>query len=164
MYLSASNLAVRMGLDDLARIAGARIKSTVQTDVLEAALAGLSLDAFVDEMAQKALLAKQRIDLALASSDALINSYVSGRYPDGLTQDVIESSPLPQIAVYLVKHDLMVATDEETRLNHKMAMSQLKDISTGASSLGSSDPKKTTSTIMRTARSHSQFGWDRFGL
>lgn len=163
MYLSASTLASFVGLNELAMIVSGRVNAEIQLDVFEAALDGFDLAPFVDSYVVIVEKAMVRVDLALSSADKLIGAAVSTRYPEGLTQEQIDDSPLPQIASHLVKHDLMVNTDEDTRRDYDSALKMLNSISKGMLSLGQSDPSPTPEQSISVARSNSTFNWCGFG-
>lgn len=163
MYLTGSQLATDIGIDELALIVSGRVKRDVVPDVLQAFLDSADTSGFLDNLVADAHVAHARIEQSLSASSKLISGYVSSVYPAGLTQDVINDSVLPKVAVSLTKYDLMVATDEETRLQYKDAMSQLRDIKNGAISLGPSDPKPKSSGLLHTGRGVSQFDFGGFG-
>jgi phage gp36-like protein len=158
MYLTPKQLATHIGLQDLALIVSGRINEEIEDWLLVRGLEGE-----LDDEPCAVVNAMMRINLALSSAEKMVNAVVSVRYPDGLTAQQIEDSPLPQLVAVMTKHDLMINTDEDTRLDYDRALKQLKMIAKGEMNLGVLDPSPSTSVSMSVGRSTSSFNLDGFG-
>lgn len=140
MYITGTQLIDYIGLGELTLIVGARVKKPLNQEVFEAVLTEQPSADFLPDLVEDAIVAQARVLLSIHSAEVLITAYVTAKYENGISQAVIDDSPLPQIAAYLIKYDLMVASDEETRMNYTNAMAQLRNIKSGALSLGKQDP------------------------
>lgn len=154
----------RIGTYELGNILAGRVEGDINTLILVALANSEDTSSFTAEDVAVAQAALDRVALAIDAATRLINGYVAKRYPNGLSQSQIDNSPLPDIALVLVKYELMVTTDEDTRNNHKAAMAQLRDISNGALSLGTEDPAKPSDTRIEVGSGNSRFDWGGYGL
>ncbi|GAB3021703.1 phage protein Gp36 family protein [Bowmanella dokdonensis] len=163
MYLSPAQLQVRLGLQELTRIVGARYVGGVNAEVLEAAINAEILDGYTPALVETAQLALEFINQELASATSVINGYLAanGRYSLPLSQTVIDASPLAGICYDLVRYQLMRAADDQTQRNYDLAMAKLRDISKGVISLGEQDPAGVSTTVHV---GRSQSGWDFGGF
>lgn len=161
--LTVATVLDRLGLDLLIMIMRGRIEGDLQREVFDALVANGEASQFNDTLVDVAQAAVDRITLAINAATRLINGYVTKRHPNGLTDEQISDSPLPDIALVLVTHELMVNTDEDTRINYKHAMNQLRDIANGTLSLGLTDPVKSTETAIVVGGGGSRFDWGAFG-
>ena len=162
--ITAAAVIERIGTYELGNILAGRVEGDINTLALVALANSDDTSSFTAEELAVAQAALDRTVLAIDAAARLINGYVAKRHPNGLSQSQIDSSPLPDIALVLVKYELMVTTDEDTRNNHKAAMAQLRDISSGALSLGADDPAKPSDTRIVVGSGNSRFEWDGFGL
>lgn len=163
MYLAPEALADYIGLNDLAIIVGGRVNADIDAEVLLTALKGESLDKYLVYLVNDVEVAMVRINLALSSAQKLVNAYVSARYDEALTAEEIADSPLPAMVATMVKHDLMLNTDDDTKAEYKAALEQLKMIANGKLNLGANDPAASKSASIATGRSGSNFDFARFG-
>ena len=161
--ITVSSVVEHIGLSNIVDILLGRVEGDLDTDVFLAVVNSEPTGDFVVELVEVANAAVTRVELAITSAQRQINGYITKRYPNGLTAAEIEDSPLPNIAQKLVKYELMVEADDDTRANKKYAMTELRDIANGLISLGASDPAKTTSKAITTAQSTSRFDWGGFG-
>lgn len=162
--ITSAAVIERIGTYELGNILAGRVEGDINTLALVALASSEDTSSFTAEELTVAQAALDRVALAIDAATRLINGYVAKRHPNGLSQSQVDSSPLPDIALVLVKYELMVTTDEDTRNNHKAAMAQLRDISSGALSLGADDPAKPSDTRIVVGSGNSRFEWDGYGL
>ena len=162
--ITAAAVIERIGTFELGNILAGRVEGDINTLALVALANSDDTSSFSNEELAVAQAALDRLVLAIDAATRLINGYVAKRHPAGLSPSQIANSPLPDIALVLVKYELMVTTDEDTRNNHKAAMAQLRDISSGALSLGAEDPAKPSDTRIVVGSGNSRFEWGGFGL
>jgi len=163
MYVTPGYLLSKLGKEELAAIISARFPEVVDSDVLEALILGQdtsAADADVLALAQRAL---GYINTDINATEKHINGYLGGRSLP-LSSEVIEQSPLEQVAYYLVKYSLIFAADEQTAEDRKHAIKTLQDISAGRIQLGGQDPEPPANDVkMTVAHSTSQYNWGAFG-
>ena len=161
--ITVAAVADRIGMQELLMNLAGRVDGDLDDEVFRAVIDEADLSEFQEDMVAVATAGVARLQMAIDAATRLINGYVAKRYPNGLSPSQIDSSPLPDIALVLVKHELMVTTDEDTRNNHKAAMAQLRDISSGALSLGADDPAKPSDARIVVGGGYSGFDWSGFG-
>lgn len=161
--ITAAAVIERIGTYELGNILAGRVVGDINSLALVALADSADTSSFTAEELTVAQAALDRLVLAIDAATRLINGYVAKRHPAGLSASQIANSPLPDIALVLVKHELMVTTDEDTRNNHKAAMAQLRDISSGALSLGVEDPAKPSDARIVVGGGYSNFDWSGFG-
>ena len=161
--ITAAAVIERIGTFELGNILAGRIEGDINTLALVALVENADTSSFTSEELTVSQAAQDRLVLAIDAATRLINGYVAKRHPAGLSPSQIANSPLPDIALVLVKYELMVTTDEDTRNNHKAAMAQLRDISSGALSLGADDPAKPSDARIVVGGGYSNFDWSGFG-
>lgn len=152
MYVSLSELLTAIGKSELTRICTGKIGSRIDDNVLEAVLLDRDTTSYDANTVTLAQSAKRAIEQVAKEQGLLIDAYIQKDHVLPLAMEVIANSPLPGIATKLVHFELMLSPTDVVKDAHKLAISQLKDISNGVISLGRNDRSHTPSAGAARAR------------
>ncbi len=103
------------------------------------------------------------LDEAIDAAGKKINSYLRARYPLPLSNEMVASSGLAEVCGDIVRGILFKGIENEpVRLAYKDAVGWLKDIRSGAVSLGDEDKTivQTGTAVLRPGQSG--INWDAF--
>lgn len=164
-YLTPVKLLERMSISALATKLRVRLDSRedIDLDVLSAVIEGSDTSAFTTEALALANAALALIEQAIGTVTLDIDGYVSAVRTLPLTQEIIDASPLPNIAYALVVYALEERPEAKTESEYKAALMRLRDIQKGSIQLGENDPQPSGSLMTAASGASKRIDLSGFG-
>lgn len=162
-YTAAAKLFSAFGKTEMALITSPE-HATVSGDLFYAVMMNNDVSAWSLQQIADANDAASRLADTIQSAEHLIDSYISPRYALPLSQDLVDTSPLPTYCNHIVRFMLMDdRTTDEVDKRYDQAMKWLRDVSMNKASLGVDDTAVASSPgRMVSRRGRSKLNWDGF--
>ncbi|HEY9200764.1 MAG TPA: DUF1320 domain-containing protein [Gammaproteobacteria bacterium] len=162
-YTTAAKLFSAFGKTEMALITSPE-HATVSGDLFYAVMMNNDVSAWSLQQIADANDAASRLADTIQSAEHLIDSYISPRYALPLSQELVDTSPLPTYCNHIVRFMLMDdRTTDEVDKRYDQAMKWLRDVSMNKASLGADDTAVASSPgRMVSRRGRSKLNWDGF--
>ncbi len=103
------------------------------------------------------------LDEAISAASRLVDGYLRSVYPLPLADEVVASSPLPEICGDIVRYTLYKGiTNEEVAARYKDAIAWLRDVQAKRVTLGAADETVAEIGSVTIAQSVSRVDWDSY--